>query len=173
MKKILLSLALLTVTYISFAQSSSSTLVSIGPEIGQPLGQANRVYNLVYGGSIKIEIPVSRSGLNVTLTAGYDVFKTYSYLSGYIENGQYIPVEIGLKNYIEHSVVFIEGDLGASFDNNDNYTGAKAAFIFAPAIGVSVAKNTLDISARYEGRVETGGTISQLALRVAVKFGGK
>jgi hypothetical protein len=172
MKKILLSLALLTVTYISFAQSSS-TIVSIGPEIGQPLGQANKVYNLVYGGSIKVEIPVSHSGLDLTVTAGYDVFKTYSYLSGYIDNGQYIPIELGLKNYIQHSVVFVEGDLGASFDNNDNYTGPKAAFIFAPAIGVSLAKNSLDISVRYEGRVETGGTISQLALRVAAKFGGK
>lgn len=176
MKKLFLSLVFLTVTCVSFAQSSSSdggVKISIGPEIGQPLGQANKVYNLVIGGSVKVEVPLSSSGLNVVFSAGYDDFKTYSYLSSFINDGKYIPLEAGLKYYINNSIAFVEGDLGASINNNDNYSAAKTAFVYAPGIGVSVLRNALDISAHYEGRVESGGTVSQLALRVAFKFGAK
>ena len=79
---------------------------------------------------------------------------------------------MGLKNYISGSPVFVELDLGASINANSNYSGSQVAFMYAPIIGVSIPsnKNAFDLGVRYEGRVETGGTISQLALRLAYKF---
>ena len=173
MKNILLSLFVLTTTYsYSFAQTLSGARVSIGPEIGIPLDQANKVYNLVEGASVKLETPISSSGLNFTLTAGYNVFNIYGYERSKMENGLYIPIEIGLKSYVQNSVGFVEGDLGLSFNNNNNFTGKKVAFVFAPNAGVSLANNTIDISIRYEVRAESGGiAISQAALRLAYKFG--
>jgi len=174
MKKILLLSVLLTAIYFhSFAQSAMTTRVSIGPEIGIPLGDANQIYNLTEGFSLKVEVPITSQGLFFTVGAGYTIFNVNSNYSGYIQNGQYIPIEIGIKSYFRDSPVFVEIAGGLSINNNDNYTAEKVAFIYAPALGFSVANNTVDISVRYEGRSESGGTISQAALGVAYKFGGK
>jgi hypothetical protein len=174
MKKSLLLLLLITAAYVrSFAQSSMGTKVSIGPEIGIPLGDANQIYNLTEGFSLKVEVPITSRGLFFTISAGYTIFNVNSAYSGYIENGQYIPIEIGVKSYFQDSPVFVEVAGGLSINNNDNYTADKVAFVYAPALGFSVARNTVDISVRYEGRSESGGTISQAALRVAYKFGGR
>jgi hypothetical protein len=174
MKKILPLLLLFTVSYFySFAQSAMGTRVSIGPEIGIPLGDANQIYSLTEGASLKIEIPITSRGLDFTITAGYTVFKVNDNYNGYINNAQYIPIEVGIKRYFSYSPVFVEIAAGVSINNNNNYTTNKAAFIYAPALGVSVANNALDISVRDESRVESSGTIGQFALRVAYKFGGK
>jgi len=172
MKKILLSILLITAGFLfTYGQAPVGPQISIGAEIGMPTGDANKVFNLVEGGSIKFELALQKN-LFFTLTAGYNVFKVYPYYSYYIQDGQYIPIEIGLKNYVQGSNVFVEGDAGVSLNNNSNFTGRRAAFIFAPAIGVSLVKNKIDISARFESRVESStASVTQLALRLAVKFG--
>ena len=51
------------------------------------------------------------------------------------------------------------------------------AFIYSPVIGFSAPtrkhKGTVDIGLRYEGRGESGATVSQFALRIAYRFGLK
>ena len=174
MKKTLLFFLLVSAScFCCFAQAPGGTQISIGPEIGMPTGDANKVFNLVLGGSVKFEIPIKSPGLFATLTAGYVVFKVYSYYEGYIENGQYIPLEIGVKYYIPNSPVYIEGEGGLSINNNQNFSGNQIAPMFAPSIGISCLKNSIDISARLENRVENLGSVTQLSLRLAYKFGNK
>jgi hypothetical protein len=126
MKKILPLLLLFTATYFySSAQSAMGTRVSIGPEIGIPLGDANQIYNLTEGFSLKVEVPITSRGLFFTVGAGYTIFNVNSNYSGYFENGQYIPIEIGIKSYFQDSPVFVEIAGGLSINNNDNYTATK------------------------------------------------
>ncbi len=175
MKKFLLSLVLLTVTVIcSFGQTATPPKLSIGPDLGIPVGDANTVYSGVIGASLKLELPVTPSSFNVTITSGFSDFMVKNMYNSYILNGTYIPVELGGRFFFDKTVYF-EGDLGASFNVNSNYTGPKAAFIYAPMLGLTLpannAKSSIDVALRYEGRSETGGTISQVALRVAYRFG--
>ena len=164
-----------TILY-SFAQTENSLKISIGPEIGMPVGQANKLYNLTEGFSVKMETPLSSTDLNLTITAGYSNFRVYNYYSQFINNGTYVPIEVGLKKYLDAtSIVYFLANVGASFNINGNSTGPKTAPIFSPGIGISIpaAGNGIDLSGRYEGRVEKGGTVSQLALCVAYRFGYK
>jgi hypothetical protein len=174
MKKILLlTIILFGAAAGSFAQTQSFPQLSIGPEAGLPSGLDQEAYNTVIGASLKFDIPVKTSPLHVVFTTGYEDFIVKSIYKDTIANAQYIPVEAGLKYFIDPNVYF-EADAGASFNVNTNYTGGGAAFIYAPSLGIAVplsAKNGLDFNVRYEARVEDGGSIKQVALRVAYSFG--
>lgn len=170
---ILLALLFVGTGFVAFAQSTADTKLSIGADIGLPLDEANKVFNLVYGPSLKIEIPFSIKGPIFTITGGYEIFNLYNPNNASIISGKYIPFSVGLKDYFQNSIIFLEGDVGASFYVNSNYTGNSTAFLFAPTIGISLAKNKLDISARYEERDETYGELRLIALRVAFKFNSR
>lgn len=174
MKKITFVLALLLGTvFYSFGQTGSTTKLSIGADLGLPVGDANTVYSGVIGASLKLEIPIAPTAF-VTVTSGFSDFMVKNTYSAYIKDGTYVPVEVGGKFYFDNTFYF-EGDLGASFNVNGNYTGPKAAFIYAPMLGITLPSNkqpsAIDLAIRYEGRSETGGTVSQVALRVAYRFG--
>ena len=174
MKFVLLFLTVLFLgTASCFAQTQTDSQLSLGVEYGIPTGAASTFYGTVLGASAKFERPVAASPFSFTLTAG---------ISGYIvklddnisvDNTVYVPVEVGGKYYFS-KIAYFEGDLGASVNVNSNYSASRAAFIYAPIIGVSAPTNkhkaTIDIGLRYEGRVESGGTVSQVALRVAYRF---
>jgi hypothetical protein len=164
-----------------FAQTKSATQLSIGGEFGLPVGQIASVYGTVFGASVKLEIPVFQSSAFFTITGGisdYVVKLDYTYpatagIKTNILPLTYIPFEIGGKYYFS-KIGYFEGDLGVSNNINSNYSAAKMAFIYSPVVGFSAPTNkhtaTVDIGLRYEGRVESGGTVSQFALRVAYRF---
>ncbi|MFI5140544.1 MAG: hypothetical protein ACHQIM_22180, partial [Sphingobacteriales bacterium] len=164
-----------------FAQTKSTTQLSIGGEFGLPAGQIASVYGTVFGASAKLEIPVFQSRAFFTITGGisdYLVKLDYTYpanagIKTNIPPLTYIPLEIGGKYYFS-KLGYFEGDLGVSNNINSNYATAKTAFIYSPVIGFSAPTNkhtaTVDIGLRYEGRVESGGTVSQFAMRVAYRF---
>jgi hypothetical protein len=158
----------------AIAQTKSADQLSIGVEFGLPTGQANQVYGSVLGASVKLEIPVSASQLSFVVTGGFsDFLVKYSYI-GLLQNTLYIPIEVGGRCYFS-KIGYLEEDIGLSNNLNSNYTAAKTAFIYAPIIGFSAPTNKhkaiIDIGLRYESRVESGGTVSQVALRVAYRFG--
>ena len=175
MKKILLFVFILSGTiFNSLAQTKSSPQLSIGAEFGLPTGQASQIYGSVLGASLKFEFPVLHAPINFTVTTGFSEFLLKFDYTGLLKNVAYLPVEIGGKYYI-NKVVYFEGDLGVSFEGNNGYTGPRAAFIYAPIIGVSAPTNNhkaiIDLGLRYEGRVESAGTGNQLAVRLAYRFG--
>ena len=187
MNKFLLSILLLTtVASGAFAQTNAtppakpvypptvpSTQLSIGGEFGFPTGTASSVYGTVFGASLKLEVPVSQSAFNIVAGVGYSFFLPKFEYTGTIKTALYVPVEVGGKYYFG-KITFVEGDLGLSENVNGNYSASRSAFIYAPAIGftapTSKHKAAVDVSLRYEGRVESGGTIGQIALRLAYRF---
>ena len=151
--------------------------LSFGVEYGLAIGQASDVYGTVLGGSVKFEIPVARSDFNITATVGFTDYLVHLDYTGPltgIQSAQYIPVSLGGKYYFSR-LFYVEGDAGISNNINSNYTAKSQAFYYAPIIGVSAPtskhKANIDIGLRYDARVETGGTIGQIALRLAYKFG--
>jgi hypothetical protein len=176
MNKLLISLVFLTgITYYSTAQTKSGSQLSLGGEFGFPTGQASQVYGTVLGASAKLELPVSASPFYFTLTSGLSEYIVRLDYTGVIKNTAYgVPLEAGGKYYFT-KIGYCEADFGASANISSNYPASRMAFIYAPVIGFSAAtnkhKSTIDIGMRYEGRVESGGTVSQVAFRLAYRFG--
>jgi hypothetical protein len=157
-----------------YAQTNAIPELSIGGEFGFPTGQASAVYGTVLGGSVKLEVPVSKSNFHLAFTTGYSIFLTKFNYPGVYTSSLYVPVEAGARYYFS-KIGYAEGDVGFSADLTGNYTPEKTAFIYSPIIGFSAPvykhKSTVDIGFRYEGRVESGNSVGQIAIRIAYRFG--
>ena len=163
------------------SQATTKPALSIAGEFGIPTGAASHVYGSVVGGSLKLELPVAKTPLSVVFTGGISSFLVSNDYRGVLSNASYLTFEGGGKYYFSR-IGYVEADLGISNNINSNYVNvnndsnaARGALIYAPALGftapTSKHKAKIDISLRYEARVESGGSIEQVALRVAYKFG--
>ena len=199
MKKTLLTvLAFLFVITFAKAQSGNKISYSIGPEFAIPLNTTSPTYGLArdyyldgFGGSVKVEVPVTVD-LHFTGSAGFVSYSStnapyvYSVLflnvngsyTAPSERGQpppfkFIPVKAGLQYYYGQ-YLYISGEAGAAFGAN---SVATTSFIYSGGLGAIIPfdiHSGLDISARYErGFLSPGydSPMSQLAIRVAYKFG--
>ena len=194
MKKFILLMVIVCAASVSsYAQYYSPAKVSFGIDGGIPLGATSNVYSTTADFLAQLELPLGLSPVNFLFTTGYTGYFTEGGYDGYYDGGGYyggsyyasgvvasfIPVELGLKYYFNRHI-FIEGNAGASFNVNtyaEDYTGRRTAFIYAPVAGYSMpigfSKSTVDVSLRYESRVEPGGGYNQLALKAAFSFGLK
>jgi hypothetical protein len=177
MKKLLMVLTILGSTvFASFAQTTQPpVLLSIGADVGFATAPTNQTYASTTGLSFKFELPFQNQRLNLTLTAAYSNYNPKNTpATDTLQNGHYVPVEIGLKYFLYKNIYF-EGDIGESFNINSQYMGYQSVFIYSPVAGISlpIQKNTaaIDMSVRYESRIESAGNINQVAFRVAYKFG--
>lgn len=156
----------------SFGQSKSDSLsapksgvkFSIGAEAGLPVGDASDGYNLVLGGSVKLEVPTTTSTW-FTLSAGYNAFFLKSEFKGYgiSSTSGFVPVKAGLKCYT--SDFFIEAQAGIVWSTEN---GGGHAFAWSPGIGYTFNKG-FEIGARYEGWTNDG-TVGQISARLAYRF---
>jgi hypothetical protein len=185
MSKILLFIIVFSVTAFSSLAQTKPTLqtsvpskytpqLSIGGEFGVPTGDANQIYGKVIGASVKLELPVSTSPFSFVITTGISSFLLKFDYTGVFNNATYVPLEAGGKYYFS-KIGYFEGDLGLSSNITGNYSTSKNAFIYSPVIGLSAPTNkhkaTVDMGIRYESRVENSGTVNQIALRMAYRFG--
>lgn len=178
MKKVLMTIVaavLLTGAYAQSNLSAGGPKLSVGLDFGVPLGDLGKSHTVGFGGSGKVELPLS-SNLNFTLTAGYITY----YFDSRIKQGLktfgldtyagYVPIKAGGKYFFSKNV-YGEAEVGARISTNNNYG---TALIYAPGIGVSYpvsAKHDIDFGARYEGWAKDGYNNGQLAFRIAYKFG--
>jgi hypothetical protein len=183
MNKVLLFIFLLSGASLNcIAQTKPVSQLSIGPEMGDPVGAISSVYGTAIGASVKFEAPLSNPRFLFTITAGItDYIVRLDYVAPVnagvktsIPPLTYVPLEIGGKYYFS-KISYVEGDVGLSSNINSAIVNAKEAFIFAPIIGFTAPvykhKSKIDIGLRYEGRIESGGTVSQIAIRAAYRFG--
>lgn len=182
MKKHLLTVVLVALFAGAFAQGKGAK-ISIGPEVGLPLGDVGNAFSFILGGTAKLEIPVNKSNFDVTFTTGYINYfgksVNFSYYTpsgsyGYsykVDDSGFIPIKIGGKYYANKNV-YLEGEVGIV--TNVNSSSDNTAFAFAPGIGVSMpihrSKNAFDLGFRYEGWSKDGTVVNQLVLRLAYKF---
>lgn len=174
MKKIILILLLVAgIAMGSFAQTGNTPKLSIGADLGLPTGQAAELYSSVIGASVKLELPISNTNLKFMVNAGYSNFMVKSeYNNSNLLNASYTQIEAGARYYFI-PMLYAEGDFGVSVNVNSNYSAQRVGLAYDPTIGVNlpVSKSgAIDIGIRYDGRVESAGTVSQVALRVAYSF---
>lgn len=151
-------------------------MLSIGGELGQYTGSAHLVYGAAAGGSAKLELPLSGAKpLYAAITSGYSLYLTRLTYNGSAGNLFFWNVAEGGLKYFFSKIGYVEGDAGLSVNLNRHYTGAKNALVYSPVVGftapTSKHKAFIDISARYEGRTGSGIGVSQLAVRLAYRFG--
>jgi|SRR5882757_6581538 len=153
--------------------------LSVGPEIGIPVGSLNDAYNWNLGGSIQADIPIVQH-LYVTVNAGYNNFFIKDDLKQQGgKNMQLIPVKAGLKYFPVGDVFYVQGEAGVAFlaNKSDLQANKSTAFVYAPQIGALLKlspKNYLDIGFRWESTASfyDGGSYANfLGLRVAYSFG--
>jgi hypothetical protein len=173
LKKLLFTLLFTASAAIScIAQTGSAPKLSIGADFGIPIGTVSDVYSSVIGASAKLELPTVTPGLKFMFSAGYSDFVIKSAYSSVFTSASYAQIEAGARYYFI-PMVYVEGDFGLSINLNKNYSEQKVGLAYDPTIGVNLPinkSNAVDIGFRYDGRVESGGTISQVALRIAYKF---
>lgn len=179
MKKLLLSAAILSIlSFTALAQEPppvssvagpSSRQFSVGLEFGLPMEEFGDFYTIGFGGSGKMEIPLG-SAFNATVTAGFINFYAKEEFSSIVKDAGYIPLKAGGKYYFGNNNYYVEGELGASISTTE---GGGTAFAYAPGLGVSYPvsdRGAIDAGARYEGWSKDGGSINQVAFRIAYKF---
>jgi opacity protein-like surface antigen len=175
MKKLLLLVAFLcSIASAAYAQHDTTSLMSMGLDFGKAIGQTTRLYNTAAGISFKFEFPFHNSNANLVAGVAYASYSTQNTpLADTMQNGHFVPLFIGLKYYVYHSI-YVEGDAGESFNINSGYMGYQTAFYYSAGAGYSlpISHNTaaIDFSLRYESRPEDDININQVALRVAYKF---
>ncbi|WP_295673830.1 hypothetical protein [uncultured Mucilaginibacter sp.] len=185
MNKFLLLVVFLSgIAFSASAQTKPTPQLSIGGEFGFPAGKMANVYGSVIGASVKYEAPIASSRFNLTLTAGISDYLVKLTYTGSANPAFYVPIEIGGRYYFS-KLGYVEADFGLSNNINNNknpiylngviVNAPKTAFIFSPVIGFSAPvykkKTKIDIGFRYEGRVESGGPVGQIAARAAYRFG--
>ncbi len=167
----------------AFAQTKSLPQLSFGADYGLPGGSATGIYGTAIGGSAKLELPVSHSKFNFVLTTGISEYILKFYYSGTAQNATMItPLEVGGKYYFS-KIGYVEADFGLAVDRYSEFLPNEPnavnvtnnGFVYSPGIGFTAPtrkhKAAVDIGLRYETRAESTQTMSQLALRVAYRFG--
>lgn len=196
---ILLVTGLISVSTISYAHDAR---VSLGLEVGIPMGTFGDNQGIGFGGSLRYEAPLGDNAA-ITATAGYLTFGGKDFTESGItikgESTYMIPIQAGLKYYFMEQQQGFYGHvmLGvhmykSSETTYDLTTGVtttkdklKAAFSYAPEIGYHL--DNLDFGLRYQlfaisspvVNLATGEVTSEsksygyLGLRVAYVFGGQ
>lgn len=169
MKKLLLLLLITTSSaFTCFAQTVQS--FGMGGELGLLQGQAKGLYDYTAGFSIKIEMPTGVKPLKFITQLGFTDYAVKLSVKKGVD-AAYLPIKIGAKLYIHR--FYVEGDAGESTNLNSNYTGRRIALIYSPGIGYVIPAldfDELDFGLRYDSRVQAGGNLNQVVLRVAYKF---
>ena len=158
---------LLAASLTSFAQKGNNQ-ISIGPEVGIPMGTFGDAYSVGFGGTVKGLLGVGQSG-QLTLTLGYLHFKGKSGTSnnGYSYANQtfnIIPYLIGYRHNIK--AFYIEPQLGfASYTTK--VTGEKISETrLTYALGTGYTMHSFDIGIRFQSHEGT----SFLGVRAAYVF---
>jgi hypothetical protein len=154
----------------STVQAQSGRL-SLGAELGLPMGDFGDAASTGFGGSLRYEHPMG-DNIGLGLTAGYMMF------GGKDEGPDWtmIPVQAFLKYYFMeqqsgfygaahigiHSTTIDFGDLGDASSTDMSY---------APEVGYHLA--SIDVGLRYQMIATEGSTTSYLGLRLAYVFGGE
>ena len=198
MKKTLLNIALVLgfMGTANYSQAQDGRL-SIGAELGLPMGDFGDVSGIGIGGTVRFEAPVG-DNLGVTGTAGYISFSGKDFTVGTItftgESSYLIPVQAGLKYYFTEQQNGLYGHimLGVHMYKTEEVTvnpstlevtsksKMKAALSYAPEIGYHM--ESLDFGLRYQlySISATDGfgnsaskTYSYLGIRIAFVLGGR
>lgn len=165
MKKYFFTTLLLVITaFTCFAQEEGR--MSIGVDAGVPVGALADDFASVIGGSLKAENPIGDANL-ITISIGYSSLAAKSTLLGANIRPPatiFTPLKIGLKHRLA-GPLFVEAQTGAAFEVRGRRS---TRFIYAPGLVCNIDR--FDLGVRYESWAGSGGTISQVAMRLGFRL---
>lgn len=186
MKKIILSLVVISSAFIAQAQADKKSSVktntpfrfSIGLETAVPVGKFGDAYSFGIGGSAMGIYQVD-ADLGLTLNAGFIRYsgKDYSYNVGplvYTVKDQaltVIPIMAGIR-YSFSPQFYGSAQLGTGIftkDKDNANSKTSSTFAYAPGIGYKFTDN-FDAELKYQGYSKSSITNSSIGLRVAYTF---
>lgn len=166
-------------TYAQETPARRGLSLSIGPEFGIPLGTFRNGYTvpggsisgykLGFGGSAKLNIPVS-TNIDVSLSAGYMGFSqkasldTLGSISINKNSYTFIPFKGGVR-FRTNGGFYVEPQIGYTQTKLKNSEGA-GEFTYAGNIGYLIAR-AVDIAVRYEAIGTKPESSKFIGLRVA------
>lgn len=141
--------------------------VSLGGEVGIPMGQLNNTQSLGLGGSAKFGLAVAHD-MDITLSAGIinfsgDKMNSFAYVSK-----NFIPVKAGVRYRLTPTGIYIEPQLGYT-RINPTIGKTSGGFTYAAAAGLLL--RSWDVSARYEGVSKNDNTLPFAGVRIAYVLG--
>ena len=179
----------ISITFAAFALAGSmmaqSNQLSIGADIGLPMGDFGDAASLLVGPSVGFELPIS-DNIGITLQAGYSLVILKDEVKAAIDSYSMIPVQAGLKYYFSENQHGLYGHAQVGIHN----TTVKTADIdlgpfgtiagqsnsntnLSWAIGAGYMLEKLDIGVRYNSILPASdapdgtNSSSYLGLRVA------
>jgi hypothetical protein len=163
MRKIFLVVASVFALGVANAQTGKNQ-ISIGVDLGLPMGDYSDAFKLGFGGTAKYLHGVGNAG-QVSLTTGYATFKAKEDVDASVSQ---LPILIGYRHnfsgaYVEPQVGYTI--LGAKYGSESASSGG---FGYAIAAGYALEQG-LDLSARYQA-VSKDGTFGFIGFRVAYNF---
>jgi len=153
------------VVALLFTTNANAQKLGVGLNLGIP---TNDGYNFAVGADARLQFDVSKQ-VSIPVTAGYTHFFGKDLTNNVsVSDYGYIPLKTGLKLFLNEtgSGVYALGEIGAAFGVTKN---SGTHFVYAPAIGYSWSSG-LDLGVKYEGVPVSGGTVGQVALRIAYGF---
>lgn len=145
----------------STAMMAQNTQLSLGADIGLPMGDFGDVASLLVGPNVGLELPLGDK-LGVTLQAGYDFVMLKSDAKDAFKSYTLIPAQAGLKYYFmdQQEGFYAHGQVGihsSTVKTKDidlgpfgTVEGTSASNTnFSWAIGVGYQMEKLDIGLRY------------------------
>lgn len=131
--------------------------MGIGLNLGIP---TESYYGFAVGGDVRLQKTLT-PGIAGILSLGYTSFSAKN--SGI--NYDFVPLKAGAKFFVAENV-YVSGELGAGFETQ---SGGGTTFLYAPGVGYASDRG-LDLGLRYEGASRNGGSLGQVALRIAYGF---
>lgn len=157
--------------------SGQTSYLSIGPELGLPVGQMNDRYNSSFGASVQADLFLSDE-LFFTVNLGYGNFFLKSKVAPGRKDLQLMPIKIGIKVFPTDNL-YLQGSIGASFLLNKTDAGynKRSAFVYAPQIGYQFnagKSDMIDAGINFQGNtkfITNGSTNNLFGIRLAYGFG--
>ncbi len=173
MKKTILSLAILGISIVAFAQKKEDDFqmlkLSVGAEAALPLGDFGKASTFGIGATAQADYKVT-DDLGLNINAGYISFlpkRTTAF--GITSKGKavgYIPIVGGIRYYFSEQV-FALAQLGVTIATASGTS--TSLFTYAPGIGYKFSDN-VDAALKYTGYSKDNINSSTIGLRVAYTF---
>nr|WP_121273022.1 hypothetical protein [Pedobacter schmidteae] len=157
--------AAVAVVALFFTTNANAQKLGIGLNLGIP---TNDGYSFAVGGDARLQFDVSKQ-VSIPVTTGYTHFIGKELTNNVkVSDYGYIPLKAGVKVFLNDSGsgAYALGEAGAAFGVTN---GAGTHFVYSPALGYAWSSG-LDLGVKYEGVPVGGGTVGQVALRIAYGF---
>ena len=173
-KRIFTSVVALSIFMCSQLFAQSKPTLSIGAELGIPVGDLNTTQKIGVGGSLKAAFPIFEGGA-FTLSGGYIPFSGDEYSAGGVTVKRaalnFIPLKAGLRYMLTPGGVYMEPQLGyTAINTSSDNTTAKGGFTYAYNLGYMFNRQ-FDLSTRYEGVSRKNSNLNHIGFRLAYNFG--